>query len=61
MTPAQLLARLRLESACALLEQTGMTVKQAARKSGYGSEYNLRRAFSAQIGVLPSEYKARFA
>jgi transcriptional regulator GlxA family with amidase domain len=61
LTPAQLLARLRLESACGLLEQTGMTIKQAARRSGYGSEYNLRRAFSAHIGVLPSEYKARFA
>lgn len=31
LTPAQLLARLRLELACALLEQPGMMVKQAAR------------------------------
>jgi AraC-like DNA-binding protein len=61
LTPAQLLARLRMEAACGLLEQPGMTVKQAARQSGYGTEYNLRRAFSAQLGVLPSEYQARFA
>lgn len=61
MTPAQLLARLRMESACRMLERPGMSVKQAARDCGYGSEYNLRRAFSAQLGVLPSEYQARFA
>ena len=61
LTPAQLLARLRMEVACGLLERPGMTVKQAARQSGYGSEYNLRRAFAAQLGVLPSEYQARFA
>jgi transcriptional regulator GlxA family with amidase domain len=61
LTPAQLLARLRMEAACGLLEQPGMTVKRAARQSGYGSEYNLRRAFAAQLGVLPSDYQARFA
>lgn len=61
LTPAQLLARLRLERACLLLERPGMLVKQVARDSGYGSEYNLRRAFAAQLGVLPSEYQSRFA
>jgi transcriptional regulator GlxA family with amidase domain len=61
LTPAQLMARLRMEAACGLLEQPGMTVKQAARQSGYGTEYNLRRAFATQLGVLPSEYQARFA
>ena len=61
ITPAQLLARLRLEAACRLLERPGMTVKRAARDSGYGTEYNLRRAFSTQLGVLPSEYQSRFS
>ncbi|MFS2005441.1 GlxA family transcriptional regulator [Duganella sp. CT11-25] len=60
MSPAQLLLRLRMETACALLERPGMTVKQAASQSGFGSEYNLRRAFAAQLGVVPSEYQARF-
>ncbi|MBA5690232.1 GlxA family transcriptional regulator [Rugamonas apoptosis] len=60
LTPVQLLARLRMELACGLLERRGMTVKQAARQSGYGTEYNLRRAFAAQLGVLPSEYQSRF-
>jgi transcriptional regulator GlxA family with amidase domain len=60
VTPAQLLARLRTELACGLLEQPGMTVKQAARESGYGTEYNLRRAFAAHLGVVPSDYQSRF-
>ncbi|NYE62801.1 transcriptional regulator GlxA family with amidase domain [Duganella sp. 1224] len=60
LTPAQLLLRLRMEAACALLEQAGMTVKRAARQSGFGNEYNLRRAFAAQLGVAPSDYQSRF-
>lgn len=60
LSPAQLLLRLRMEAACALLERPGMTVKQAASRSGFGSEYNLRRAFAAQLGVVPSDYQARF-
>ncbi|MFC5462312.1 GlxA family transcriptional regulator [Massilia niabensis] len=61
ITPAQLLARLRMENACLMLERPGMTVKQAARECGYTTEYNLRRAFTTQLGVLPSEYQSRFA
>jgi transcriptional regulator GlxA family with amidase domain len=61
ITPAQLLARLRMENACLMLERPGMTVKQAARDSGYNTEYNLRRAFTKQLGVLPSDYQSRFA
>ena len=61
VTPAQLLARLRMEVACSLLERPRMTVKEAARRSGHGSEYNLRRAFMQRLGVLPSDYQARFA
>jgi transcriptional regulator GlxA family with amidase domain len=49
-----------MEAACGLLEQPGMTVKRAARQSGFGSEYNLRRAFAAQLGVAPSDYQVRF-
>ncbi|MFA9216618.1 MAG: GlxA family transcriptional regulator [Sphingomonadaceae bacterium] len=60
ISPAQLLLRLRMECACALLERPGVSVKRAASESGFGTEYNLRRAFTAQLGVLPSDYQARF-
>ena len=60
-SPAQLLARVRMETACRLLESAGCSIKQVARRSGFGTEYNLRRAFAKQLGVLPSEYRERFA
>jgi transcriptional regulator GlxA family with amidase domain len=60
-TPAKLLASLRMEAACRLLEAGNMPLKQVARRSGFGSEYNLRRAFALHLGVLPSDYRARFA
>ncbi|MQA23177.1 GlxA family transcriptional regulator [Rugamonas rivuli] len=60
VSPAQLLLRLRMEAACGLLERPGMSVKRAASQSGFGNEYNLRRAFSAQLGVVPSAYQQRF-
>jgi len=60
LTPAQLLTRVRMEVACSLLESNSCSVKQVARDAGFGNEYNLRRAFSQQLGVLPSEYRERF-
>jgi transcriptional regulator GlxA family with amidase domain len=60
ISPAQLLTRLRVETACSLLERNVGSMKQVAGKSGFGSEYNLRRAFVMHLGVLPREYRARF-
>jgi transcriptional regulator GlxA family with amidase domain len=59
-TPAQLLAQLRLEAACRLLEAGRVTVKEVVRRTGFQSEDNLRRAFVKRLGVAPSDYKARF-
>jgi transcriptional regulator GlxA family with amidase domain len=59
-TPAQFLIRMRLDAACALLERADASIKQVVRQTGFGSEYNLRRAFVAHLGVAPSKYRARF-
>jgi transcriptional regulator GlxA family with amidase domain len=59
-TPAKLLAGLRLEAACQLLEAGRASLKDVARRTGFQSEYNLRRAFQQRLGVAPSDYKARF-
>lgn len=59
-SPAQFLTDMRLDAACALLERADSSIKQVARQSGFGSEYNLRRAFAARLGVLPTEYRSRF-
>ncbi|MBD2838692.1 helix-turn-helix domain-containing protein [Pseudomonas sp. JM0905a] len=60
VTPSKLLFQLRLEEACRLLEQGAPSLKRTAENSGFGSEYNLRRAFIQALGVTPSEYRQRF-
>lgn len=60
LSPAQLLVRVRMETACNLLETGSHSIKQVAYKSGFGTEYNLRRAFARHLGVLPTEYRERF-
>jgi transcriptional regulator GlxA family with amidase domain len=60
MTPAKLLLQLRLEKACQLLEAGEASLKRVAQSAGFGSEYNLRRAFGQALGVTPGEYRQRF-
>ena len=59
-TPAAWLKRLRLEFACRLLADTAFSLQHIADRSGFGSEYNLHRAFKLELGVTPSEYRRRF-
>lgn len=60
MTPAKLLLQLRLERASQLLEGGEPALKRVAQQAGFGSEYNLRRAFVQALGVTPGEYRQRF-
>lgn len=60
MTPAKLLLQLRLEKASQLLEAGESSLKRVAQHAGFGSEYNLRRAFVQALGVTPGEYRQRF-
>ncbi|WP_370600063.1 GlxA family transcriptional regulator [Pseudomonas nitroreducens] len=60
MTPAKLLLQLRLEKASKLLEGGESSLKRVAQHTGFGSEYNLRRAFVQALGVTPGEYRQRF-
>ncbi|MET8044366.1 DJ-1/PfpI family protein [Micromonospora sp. NPDC005215] len=59
VTPGRYVEMARTEAARAFLEQGG-TVTQAARRSGFGSDETLRRAFVASYGVPPSVYQRRF-
>ncbi|HEX5354831.1 MAG TPA: helix-turn-helix domain-containing protein [Aquabacterium sp.] len=60
-SPARLLARLRLEKACALLEGGRAPLKRIVQQTGFGSEYNLRRTFKQVLGVTPGDYMLRFS
>ncbi|MGS2615806.1 GlxA family transcriptional regulator [Micromonospora sp. LZ34] len=59
LTPGRYLELARIEAARALLEQGG-TVTEAARRSGFGSDETLRRAFVTSYGIPPSVYQRRF-
>ncbi|WP_296524220.1 GlxA family transcriptional regulator [Rhodoplanes sp.] len=59
-TPARAVERIRVEAARRLLE-TGLAVKQAAHRCGFGSEETMRRAFLRNLGASPQEYRERFS
>lgn len=58
-TPAAWLKRLRIESACRLLANPDLSLKQVANRTGFGDEYNMRRSFNLELGITPSEYRKR--
>jgi transcriptional regulator GlxA family with amidase domain len=59
LTPAAWLRRLRVEAACRLLAHPSLSIKQVSQRCGFGDEYNMRRAFSLEMRITPSEYRAR--
>ncbi|HKU00782.1 MAG TPA: helix-turn-helix domain-containing protein [Paraburkholderia sp.] len=60
-TPARTVAAMRVEAAAHALAQSRLPVKRIAADCGFGTEQNLRRAFERRYGVLPLDYRARFA
>jgi transcriptional regulator GlxA family with amidase domain len=62
MTPANGVEALRVETARLLLEsrQVGSVV-EVAKRSGFGDDERMRRAFLRHLGVSPSEYRRRFS
>lgn len=59
MSPAQFVAATRFDCAVSLLE-SGATVAETVRASGFGSADAMRRAFAARLGISPSSYQRRF-
>jgi transcriptional regulator GlxA family with amidase domain len=60
-TPARTVSAMRVEAAAHALVQSRRPLKRIAADCGFGSEQNLRRAFERRYGVLPLEYRERFA
>lgn len=59
-TAARFVERTRVEAARDLLERTDLSVAAVARRSGFGSDETMRRAFVRVLGVGPAGYRARF-
>jgi AraC-like DNA-binding protein len=58
-TPAQYLARRRIERACDLLPLANLTVREVAELVGFTSLAAFSKRFKARVGVAPSEYRRR--
>lgn len=59
-SPTAWLAGVRVDHACRLLLD-GHSVTRTAQLSGFGSDEQLRRAFTSRLGTTPTEYRRRFA
>ncbi|MBX8563892.1 helix-turn-helix domain-containing protein [Pseudomonas cichorii] len=56
-SPKTFITRVRIETACVLLETPGSSVKQVALKCGYSEETAFRRAFTQLTGMTPADYR----
>lgn len=59
-TASEYVERVRVEAAQALLEAGDDALDVVARRSGFGSEETMRRAFRRRLGVSPGAYRDRF-
>lgn len=60
-SPASLVRRLRLAEARRMLEETDITLKELAARTGLGDQSTLWRVFTTDLGVTPAEYRQRFS
>jgi len=56
-SPKELITRVRIETACVLLQIPGASVKQLALNCGYNEDTSFRRSFIQLTGMTPADYK----
>ncbi|MDL2232558.1 helix-turn-helix domain-containing protein [Ruminococcaceae bacterium OttesenSCG-928-L11] len=54
------LERIRIEAACASMEDPALALEEIAIQVGYNSAGSFRRAFKRVKGIIPSEYKKMY-
>lgn len=59
MTPQQYVRRLRIDAAKSMLGTTSRPVEQIGMMSGYADARAFRAAFREQVGMTPTQYRAR--
>ena len=61
MGPGRYVEQLRLEAARGLLQDSGASIGNVARLTGFRHPENLRRTFHKHLSVSPQDYAERFA
>jgi transcriptional regulator GlxA family with amidase domain len=59
-TPSRAVERLRVDAAREALGTTRRSIKDVARRCGFGSEETMRRSFLRLLNVAPRDYRQRF-
>jgi transcriptional regulator GlxA family with amidase domain len=59
MPPAKFIERLRVERARVIIEDTGLSMNEVARKSGFDDEQRMRRSFQRILGINPADHADR--
>jgi len=59
MPPAKFVERLRVERARLIIEDTGLSMNEVARKSGFDDEQRMRRSFQRVLGINPADHADR--
>lgn len=60
LSPAAYVARVRMDKARRLLEETSLPLEEVAKRSGLGSAASARRIFLRQLGISLRQYRDRF-
>ncbi|MEB8343963.1 GlxA family transcriptional regulator [Streptomyces endophyticus] len=60
VSPGQWLTGQRVERARHLLETSGLSIDEVARRSGFGTAQSMRQHFHASVGVTPTSYRRTF-
>jgi AraC-like DNA-binding protein len=58
-SPMGYVTRARLAAAATLLERTGLSIGEVARRTGYSSQASFARAFKRAFGIGPGRYRRR--
>ena len=61
VTPARMVARVRVEAARRRLEETESGIAEIARACGFGTEEHMRRTFRRELGTSPTSYREAWA
>ena len=58
VSPKQVLTRVRIRNACMFLKEEGISITEAAGRSGYHDPLFFSREFRRLTGLSPTEYRA---